>query len=149
MTGRKTKEWVGKTADSKIPDRVRDRIFETHGKTCHVCKGQITPGQRWDTDHVVALKDWTDEGHGNREFNLAPAHDVCHLGKTAKENSARAPISRKKQKHNGSKKPKGEIRSQNNLKAEPKKTKIDKAALPPLGPGNLARQYQPKENSRC
>ena len=31
MTGREVPEWIGKTADTAIPDRVKERVFLTHG----------------------------------------------------------------------------------------------------------------------
>jgi len=80
MAGRAVKEWVGKTPDTKIPPRVKDRVFERHNETCHICELRIkVPFESWDADHVIALKN----GGENRESNLKPAHKHCHLKKTA------------------------------------------------------------------
>lgn len=101
MTGRSVPEWVGKTADSKIPPIVRLRVFERDGGRCHIAKRKIRAGEPWDLEHVIALADWDGEGHGNRETNLAPALQDKHREKTAAENTARAITRRKRSKHLG------------------------------------------------
>lgn len=98
MTGRSVPEWIGATADSKIPPHVKLRVFERHGGMCHIARRKIRVGEPWDCDHVTALADWTGEGHGNRESNLAPALKDKHREKTAAENTERAHLRRKKSK---------------------------------------------------
>jgi 5-methylcytosine-specific restriction protein A len=51
---------------------------------------KIRAGEPWDLDHITALRDWTGEGHGNRESNLAPALKDKHREKTKREASDRA-----------------------------------------------------------
>ena len=94
---RTVREWIGKTDDTPVPPRVRDRNFLDHDKVCHICKCPIRVGDRWDTDHVVRVKD----GGPNRESNLAPAHSHCHSNKTADENRQQAIEDRKRKKHIG------------------------------------------------
>jgi 5-methylcytosine-specific restriction enzyme A len=125
MTGRSVPEWVGKTPDAKVPERVRQRIFKRHDGICHICGGPIQ-GKAWDADHVKAL----DDNGEHRESNLAPAHKPCHLGKTAKENSTRAKAKRIEQKHTGARRPKGSIKSRGFNPVE-KAEKTGKAKLPP------------------
>jgi 5-methylcytosine-specific restriction enzyme A len=38
MTGRSIPEWIGKTPDSKIPPRVKLRIWERYEGRCHITK---------------------------------------------------------------------------------------------------------------
>lgn len=120
---RSVKEWIGKTADTSIPPRVRQRVWEKHNGTCHICGGEI--GKKpWQCDHVKALIN----GGENRESNLAPAHDICHRGKTAKDTAEKAVIARMKQKDSGARKPKRKMKTRGFDKVE-KLAKIDKAAV--------------------
>jgi 5-methylcytosine-specific restriction endonuclease McrA len=98
VTGRSVPEWVGSSPDAKVPPHVRLRIFERAKGICHIAKRKIRFGEPWDLEHVVALADWTGEGHGNRESNLAPALQDKHREKTAAENRERAKVRRKKSK---------------------------------------------------
>ena len=110
MTGRSVPEWIGKTADSAIPDRVKERVFLTNGGICHISGRKIRAGEKWDAEHVIALCNWlaTDDApHGNRETNLAPALSAKHPEKTALDVAEKAQISRKRQKHLGIKRPGG------------------------------------------
>ena len=36
-------EWIGKTPDTKVPPRVRLRVFEKHDGTCHISGRKIRP----------------------------------------------------------------------------------------------------------
>lgn len=98
---RSVPEWIGKTADSKVPPHVRLRVFERWGEKCHIAKRKIRFGEPWDLDHIVALADWRGEGHGNRESNLAPALKDKHIAKTSAENRERATVRQKKRKSLG------------------------------------------------
>lgn len=120
---RALKEWVGETADSKIPDRVRRRVFDAHGGICHISGRKIRPpADAWDLDHVIALINWTGEGHGNRESNLAPALRDKHREKTARDVAEKATADRKRSKHLGIKKPSGRLRGPGFRKPEPQNT---------------------------
>jgi 5-methylcytosine-specific restriction enzyme A len=88
---RATKEWVGKTPDSKIPPRVRLRIFEAHGGVCHLSGRKIAAGELWDIDHIIALIN----GGEHREANLAPALRDKHREKTADDVAEKAKVARK------------------------------------------------------
>ena len=88
---RATKEWVGKTPDSKIPPRVRLRIFEAHGGVCHLSGRKIAAGELWDCDHIIALIN----GGEHREANLAPALRDKHREKTADDVAEKAKVARK------------------------------------------------------
>jgi 5-methylcytosine-specific restriction endonuclease McrA len=100
-TRRETPEWIGKTPDSKVPDHVRQRVFLRHKGMCHIAKRKIRAAEPWELEHVIALRDWTKEGHGNRESNLAPALKDKHREKTTAEASDRAITDRIAKKHAG------------------------------------------------
>ena len=94
---RATKEWVGKTPDSKIPPRVRLRVFETHNGVCHLSGRKIAAGEPWDCDHIIALIN----GGEHRESNLAPALRDKHKEKTADDVAEKAKVARKAKAHLG------------------------------------------------
>jgi len=106
---RSVEEWVGATPDSEPPPHVKLRVFERCRGFCHIARRKIRAGEPWDTDHVIPLRDWTGEGHGNRESNLAPALRDKHREKTAEENRERGRINRKKAKHLGLSKPRSRL----------------------------------------
>lgn len=99
MTGRTTAEWVGATADTAIPPRVRIRIFERAAGRCEICGRKLGPADRWQADHTVALIN----GGENRESNLRVACDWCHSEKTKADVAEKATIHRKRAKHIGAK----------------------------------------------
>lgn len=123
IMARSVSEWQGRNDDAMPPPRVRQRILERENKTCYICGGVIQDGQGFELDHKEELKD----GGANVESNLFPTHPKCHRRKTAEKAVERAPIERKKQKHTGAKKPKGEIKSRGFEKKERK----SKPQLPP------------------
>jgi 5-methylcytosine-specific restriction protein A len=90
-------EWLGKTASTKIPPRVRERIFLRAGKVCHLCSQPIQIAEPWDADHVTALIN----GGANAESNLAPAHKRCHREKTGADVAEKSKVAAIRQKHNG------------------------------------------------
>ncbi len=94
-------EWKGKSDDSKVPDRVRLRIFLRHGGICHLSGRRILPGDDWDLDHVVALAN----GGSHSEFNLRPALRGPHKAKTARDVAEKAKNDRVRKRHLGIKKP--------------------------------------------
>lgn len=100
MTGRAVPEWIGKTPDSKIPDRVRLRVFERFGGICQETGIKIQPGDAWQCDHEIALCN----GGEHRESNLRPVLEVAHRAKTAEDVAIRAKDRRVRQKHIGMKK---------------------------------------------
>lgn len=100
-TRRSTPEWIGATPDSKVPDHVRQRVFLRHGGRCHIARRKIMAGEPWELEHVIAVRDWTGQGHGNRESNLAPALKAKHREKTSREAKERADTDRTFAKHYG------------------------------------------------
>lgn len=98
---RSVKEWVGKTDDTAIPDRVRVRVFEKAGGCCTICGRKIRAGERWTLEHVVALINWlkTPEApHGNREKNLGVTCCNCLPGKNAADQAEKSAVYHKRRK---------------------------------------------------
>ena len=94
---RTVKEWIGRTPDSKIPPRVRLRVFEAYGGVCHLSGRKIAAGELWDCDHIIALIN----GGEHREANLAPALRDKHKAKTADDVAEKAKVARKAKAHLG------------------------------------------------
>lgn len=83
-------EWRGKTDDTRVPNRVRLRIFAREGERCHITGRKIAAGEAWDLDHKIPLRD----GGEHRESNLFPALRAEHRRKTAQEATERAKVDR-------------------------------------------------------
>jgi 5-methylcytosine-specific restriction protein A len=100
---RSVKNWVGKTDDSKIPDRVRIRVFEKYKGSCYRSGIKIRSGDQWDIDHIIALVN----GGSHSEDNLAPILIGPHKEKTKADRKIQSRIYKIKKRHLGLKKPKG------------------------------------------
>lgn len=98
---RSVPEWIGKTADSKIPDRVKLRIWDREGGRCYLSGQKIRPGDKYDFEHVIAVALWTGEGHGNREGNIRLALKAPHKVKTAEDRAQQAKSDAVRKKHMG------------------------------------------------
>lgn len=91
---RSVPEWRGKTPDTKIPDRVRVRVFELYDGWCQLCGGAIMQTKDYAADHRVALIN----GGENRESNLQPTHVWCHQAKTRQDVSYKAKVYKKRRR---------------------------------------------------
>ncbi len=97
LTGRTVPTWVGASPDSKIPKRVRLRVFERHNGICHLTGRKIRAGEPWDCDHIVALCN----GGAHAEDNLAPALKDAHKTKTREDVAIKSKTYRVRAKHLG------------------------------------------------
>ena len=102
---RKTKEWIGKTDDSRPPDSVRLRIFLACGGVCHLSGRRIAPGEPWEIEHKVAICN----GGENRESNMAPALVKPHREKTKQDRKIKSKTDKKRMMNYGVKKRKSTI----------------------------------------
>lgn len=103
---RSVPEWIAKHDDQKVPDRVRQRVFDREGGICHLTGEKIDPVRdEWDLDHKVALI----LGGEHRETNLFPAKREPHRRKTAVEMKVKSKIARTRKKHLGIDKPKSSL----------------------------------------
>ena len=93
-------EWIGKTDDDKIPDRVRLRVFERHGGKCYLSGRTIRAGDKWELDHIIAIAN----GGQHRESNLAPVLALEHREKTKSDRRTKSKIDRQRKRHIGVKK---------------------------------------------
>lgn len=97
QSARAVPEWIGKTPNASIPDRVRLRVWDAAGGRCEICGRKIGAGERWDCDHIIALAN----GGENRESNLRVLCCNCHKIKTRADVAEKAKIARIREKHLG------------------------------------------------
>lgn len=114
-------EWVGRTPDSKIPDRVKLRVRQREGDVCYLSGRKITASDQVDYDHRIALINWTGEGHGNRESNIFPVIRAKHREKTRQDVAEKAASARIRKKHLGIRPP-SQMRSAGFAKAPPQRS---------------------------
>ncbi len=106
---RSVPEWIGKTDDQKVPDRVKQRVFDREEGICHLTGRKIDPVRdEWDLDHRIPLI----LGGEHRESNLFPALREHHRRKTAVEMQVKSKIARTRKKHLGITKPKSSLSHQ-------------------------------------
>lgn len=96
-TMRQVDEWIGETPDTKIPPRVRLRVFETWGGVCGLSGRKIMPGDKWQIDHRIALA----LGGEHREANMWPVLVDAHKEKTKRDVAAKSKVARIRKKHLG------------------------------------------------
>lgn len=94
---RETPEWIGKNDDTRIPTRVKLRVFEAYGGKCAECSVKLGPTMPPEYDHTIALVN----GGENREGNLRPLCGPCHKPKTAADVAIKKKDRRVKAKHIG------------------------------------------------
>lgn len=95
-------EWIAKTPDTPVPDRVKLRVFERYNGICQRSNRKIRAGEPWQCDHKKAIIN----GGENRESNLVPVLADKHKEKTAEDVAEKAMVARKRKKHLGITKPK-------------------------------------------
>jgi len=100
MSPRAVPEWVGKTPDTPVPDRVYDRVWERCNGHCKQCTRAIRPGDLHHVDHIKALAN----GGQNRESNLQILCGWCHQGKTREDVAVKAKNYQRRKRHRGIKK---------------------------------------------
>lgn len=103
---RAVEEWVGKTDDTAIPPRVRDRVFTAKEGRCHKCTREIAAnrGESFTCEHVTALINWrpTEAApHGNRESNLDLTCENCLPAKNAEDVAEKSKVYQKRIKSRG------------------------------------------------
>ena len=95
---RSVPEWIGKTADTPVPPRVRLRVFRRFGGICQgPCHRKIGPADKWILEHEQAII----LGGENRESNLSIRCDWCAKQKTAIEIEAKAITDKIAKRHIG------------------------------------------------
>lgn len=89
--------WVGDTDDTKVPPRVRLRVFERCDGRCHRCSRKIRPGEGWTLEHLIALVN----GGRNAEDNLSVTCDWCLPAKNAEDAAIKKRGTAVRYRHNG------------------------------------------------
>lgn len=101
---RSVKPWVGKTDDTPVPPRVRQRVFLAKDGKCHKCGRTIRRGvEPWTCEHLIALCN----GGRNAEDNLGLTCCNCLPAKNAADVAEKKIVARKAKKHLGIKLRKG------------------------------------------
>jgi 5-methylcytosine-specific restriction protein A len=126
--GRSVEEWVGRTPDSKIPERVKLRIWRREEGRCYLTGAKIMPGDAFEYDHKKRL----DDGGEHRESNIFPALKAPHKRKSAEERAAAKKADDIAKRHIGIAEPKTRLKGRPFPKPDKKRPAIDKGALPPL-----------------
>lgn len=98
---RSTPEWIGRSNDSPIPDRVKERIAAKAGDCCAQCSRTVGGPLRAEFDHLIALA----IGGQNREGNIRLLCHECHAAKTKLDVKLKAKAVRIRKRHLGIKKP--------------------------------------------
>jgi 5-methylcytosine-specific restriction endonuclease McrA len=96
---RKVKEWIGKIPDSKIPPRIKLKIWTRENGICHLSGRKIMPGELYDFDHKVALIN----GGLHTESNLFPALRDKHREKTAADLAEKSRVAARAKSNIGAK----------------------------------------------
>jgi 5-methylcytosine-specific restriction endonuclease McrA len=98
---RSVPEWIGRSDDSAIPDRVMDRVAEKAERCCQKCGLETVGKLRGQADHIIPLV----LGGGHRESNLQWLCEPCHRAKTKLDVKLKAKVSRVRKRHLGIRKP--------------------------------------------
>lgn len=101
------KEWVGKTDDTAIPARVKDRIVKRFGGVCQECRIPFSEIVKPQFDHIISL---INNG-ANAEDNLQPLCRPCHGAKTKIDVAEKSAVYRSRAKSLGYFAPKQSIKS--------------------------------------
>ena len=135
-TGRSAVEWHGKTPDSKVPPRVRLRIWERENGMCHLSGRKILSGDAWDLDHKIAMAN----GGLHCEGNLFPALRDKHKEKTKADVAEKAKVAAVAKKHIGADRPAGNIKSAGFAKSD-KKPAIEERPAVDIGMTAIERRF--------
>jgi 5-methylcytosine-specific restriction endonuclease McrA len=104
---RSVDEWIGAHPDAAIPPRVRARVWIRAEGCCQAgCSRKLTPADKWQVDHIVALIN----GGEHRETNMQVSCDWCHKAKTAEDVAEKSAVYQKSIRHLGIRKTKHPIR---------------------------------------
>lgn len=116
---RELPQWVGKTDSTPVPPRVRARVFMRDGGRCQCgCQVLIRPGDKWQTDHIIAIIN----GGKNDESNLQTLLTEHHKAKTEQDVAEKAKTARVQLKHLGIKPSRTKIQSRGFQRAAPQRS---------------------------
>jgi 5-methylcytosine-specific restriction protein A len=104
---RSVEQWQGKTDDSAIPPRVKDRIVVRCGGACQECRMPFSERMKPEFDHIVSLINCGAHAEGN----LQPLCRPCHAAKTKIDVAEKSAVYRARAKSMGYFAPKQKIQS--------------------------------------
>jgi 5-methylcytosine-specific restriction endonuclease McrA len=87
---RSVPEWIAKSDDAAIPDRVKDRVAQKTNECCASCKRPIGGKLRPEYDHIIPLI----LGGKHAESNLQLLCNECHGLKTKLDVKIKAKVAR-------------------------------------------------------
>ena len=119
----------------RLTGKARLAFLKGHQSRCHICDGEIQPGQAWELDHVIPLK----LGGEDDPANWRPAHKKCHADKTKEDLSRIAKAKRVEIAYKGAKAP---ARQTIKSRGFDKKPRIPKPL--PSRRGGIAAHFQEK-----
>jgi len=115
---RSVPEWIGKTDDSPIPDRVKIRVYDrAEGKCAKCCQPPILGLSALQYDHAIPII----LGGENRESNVQLLCIPCHKAKTKLDVKLKAKVARVRKRHLGISCPRQKIKSLGFAKAAPQR----------------------------
>jgi 5-methylcytosine-specific restriction protein A len=95
--GRAVPEWIGKTPDEAVPERVGLRIWRRQDGICGLSGAKINPGDKKELHHIKALA----ERGEHREANLIWVLSSAHQAETAEQRGRIAKSDAVAKKHIG------------------------------------------------
>lgn len=102
---RSVKEWVGKTDNAPVPDRVKLRVLDRQGGKCPETGMLFGPQNPPEFDHIISLIN----GGENRESNIQALSSWAHKQKTKNDVAQKAKTARVRKKHLGIHRPKAAL----------------------------------------
>ena len=95
-------KWIGRTADSPVPPRVKAEIYLlAEGRCVHCTRFVDGSALKAEYDHIIPLI----IGGENRQINLQLLCEPCHAAKTKLDVKLKAKVARVRKRHLGIKKP--------------------------------------------
>lgn len=94
---RKVKEWIGKTDDTPIPPRVKDRIAARQNWHCLDCGRPFSATLQPEFHHEPALAN----GGENRESKIVALCEFCHLPHTVADVAEKSKLADIRKRHLG------------------------------------------------
>lgn len=95
-------EWQGRTPDTRIPTRVKDRICKRQGDCCDECRLPFDAKRRAEFDHRPAL---INSGE-NRESMIVAVCCLCHRARTKADVAEKSQVAGSRSRRLGFKKSK-------------------------------------------
>lgn len=115
---REVPEWIGKTDNSAIPPRVKDRIFARCCGRCQECMKPLDGINKPEFDHIIAIVN----GGQHAEANLHTLCKPCHATKTKADVAEKSAVYQRRANHLGLAAPKRKIQSAGFRKAVPQRS---------------------------